>query len=65
MEANYMKKVLQISPTLALPLEAITEKQAFLGRTGQGKSYAAQKEAGLIERPEPKMLRLTELLALS
>jgi len=43
-----MTKVLQISPTLALPLEAITEKQAFLGRTGQGKSYAAQKEAELM-----------------
>lgn len=33
---------------LSLPIEAITEKLAFLGRTGQGKSYAAQKLAELM-----------------
>jgi hypothetical protein len=41
-------KSLKISNDLSLPLEAITEKQGFLGRTGQGKSYAAQREAELM-----------------
>jgi ABC-type transport system involved in cytochrome bd biosynthesis fused ATPase/permease subunit len=30
---------------LALPLEAITEKVALIGRTGSGKSYAALRHA--------------------
>src|SRR5436309_598759 len=38
-------KSLRIAPDLALPLDAVTEKLAFLGRTGSGKSYAAQKLA--------------------
>lgn len=40
-----MTTKLRISPDLALPLEAVTERMAFLGRTGSGKSYAAQKLA--------------------
>lgn len=36
---------LHIADDLSLPLEAVTEKFAFLGRTGSGKSYAAQKLA--------------------
>ena len=40
-----MTTKLRISPDLPLPLEAVTERLAFLGRTGSGKSYAAQKLA--------------------
>jgi hypothetical protein len=36
---------LKISPDLALPLDAVTQKFAFLGRTGSGKTYAASKLA--------------------
>lgn len=36
---------LQISSSLALPADAISQKMAFLGRTGGGKTYAAQKLA--------------------
>jgi len=36
---------LHLSPALALPLDAVTEKLAFLGRTGSGKTYAASKLA--------------------
>lgn len=36
---------LAIAQDLSLPLEAVTEKIGFLGRTGGGKSYAAQKLA--------------------
>jgi uncharacterized protein len=38
-------KSLRLSADLSLPLEAVTEKLGFLGRTGGGKSYAAQKLA--------------------
>src|SRR6266853_5271609 len=34
---------LAISDDLSLPIEAITQKLSFLGRTGSGKSYAATK----------------------
>lgn len=36
---------LRISESLSLPIEAVTEKLAFIGRTGSGKTYAAQKLA--------------------
>src|SRR5437773_9350213 len=36
---------LKIAADLALPVEVVTEKLAFLGRTGSGKTYAAQKLA--------------------
>jgi uncharacterized protein len=39
---------LQIAEGLSLPLEISTERSAFIGRTGQGKSYAAQKLAELL-----------------
>lgn len=38
-----MKKTLNISPTVQLPEDAITQKSAFLGRSGSGKTYAAGK----------------------
>lgn len=41
-------KTLEISPDLLLPLDIVTERSAFIGRTGQGKSYAAQKLAELL-----------------
>lgn len=40
-----MTRALEISDSLSLPLRAVTEKLAFLGRTGSGKTYAAQKLA--------------------
>ncbi len=39
---------LQLADGLAIPLEIVTERSAFIGRTGQGKSYAAQKLAELL-----------------
>lgn len=36
---------IQLGPQLKLPLEAVTEVFGFLGRRGQGKSYAAMKMA--------------------
>lgn len=36
---------LNLSPDLSLPLDAVTQKFAFLGRTGSGKTYAATKLA--------------------
>ena len=39
---------LQIGEQLTLPLEVVTEKLAFLGRTGSGKTYAAMKLAELM-----------------
>ncbi len=38
-----MSKTLQISNSLGLPLDAVTQKFAVLGRTGSGKSYCATK----------------------
>jgi hypothetical protein len=43
-------KALKISDTLALPIEAVTEKLGFLGRTGAGKTYAAQRLAEEMHR---------------
>lgn len=39
---------LRIAEDLSLPIEAVTEKLAFLGRTGSGKTYAAMKLAELM-----------------
>lgn len=38
-----MSKELKISRELSLPLEAVTEKFAFLGKSGSGKTYASMK----------------------
>jgi hypothetical protein len=38
-----MTGTLKISDTLALPSDVVTQKLAFLGRTGSGKSYGATK----------------------
>lgn len=40
-----MTKLLRISNELSLPIEAVTQIFAFLGRRGSGKSYAATKLA--------------------
>lgn len=40
-----MTRDLEISASLSLPLRAVTEKLAWLGRTGSGKTYGAQKLA--------------------
>ena len=34
---------LRLGPALSLPLDAVTQKTAMLGRTGSGKTYAATK----------------------
>lgn len=39
---------LKIADALALPIEAVTEKLAWLGRTGSGKTYGAMKLAELM-----------------
>lgn len=39
---------LRISKDLALPIDAVTQKMAFLGRTGSGKTYGATKLAELM-----------------
>ena len=49
---------LKISEDLALPLEAVTEKFAFLGRTGSGKTYAAQKLAEEMHRAKAQFVVL-------
>lgn len=41
-------KTFPIADSLTLPLETVTEKLAFLGRTGSGKTYAAMKLAELM-----------------
>jgi hypothetical protein len=41
--------MLEIAKELSLPHAAVTEKLAFLGRTGSGKTYAAQKLAELFD----------------
>ncbi len=40
-----MRSELQIAEGISLPIDAVTEKFAFLGRTGSGKTYAAMKLA--------------------
>lgn len=40
-----MATSLRISSALPLPIEAVTQRQAFLGKPGSGKSYAATLEA--------------------
>ncbi len=41
-------KTLNLADNLSLPLDVVTEKLAFLGRTGSGKSYGAMKLAELM-----------------
>jgi len=40
---------LKLSDTLSLPIDAVTQRFAFLGRIGSGKSYGAQKLAELMD----------------
>jgi hypothetical protein len=51
-------KVLKISDTLALPIEAVTEKLGFLGRTGAGKTYAAQRLAEEMHRANAQFVAI-------
>ena len=39
---------LRMSGELSLPLDVVTQKLAFIGRTGSGKTYAATKLAELL-----------------
>lgn len=49
---------LRISDDLELPLDAVTQKLAWLGRTGSGKSYGATKLAELILTAGAQVLAL-------
>lgn len=40
-----MSRLLRLADDLALPIDAVTQKLAFLGRTGSGKTYGASKLA--------------------
>jgi len=53
-----MKSVLPISSSLSLPLDAVTQKLAFLGRTGSGKSYAATKLCELMLEHDAQVIAL-------
>jgi DNA helicase HerA-like ATPase len=43
-----LSKLLRISEDLGLPLDVVTQKLAFLGRTGSGKTYGSSKLAELM-----------------
>lgn len=49
---------LHISPSLSLPIEAVTEAIGFIGRRGSGKSYAAQKLAEEFHRAKAQFVAL-------
>jgi hypothetical protein len=49
---------LHIADDLSLPLEAVTEKFAWLGRTGSGKSYGAMKLAEEFDRARAQFVVL-------
>jgi hypothetical protein len=49
---------LKISEDLSLPLEAVTQKLAFLGRTGSGKSYGATKLCELMLEAHAQVVAL-------
>ncbi len=51
-------KQLRISPELTLPTDVVTQKLAFLGRTGSGKTYAATKLAELMLSIEAQIVAL-------
>lgn len=43
-----MSKLLKISKDVGMPLEAITERIAWVGQSGSGKTYAAMRFAELM-----------------
>lgn len=49
---------LRIANGLSLPIEAVTEKLGFIGRTGTGKTYAAQKLAEEMSRAGAQFVAL-------
>ena len=49
---------LHIADNLSLPIEAVTEKLGWLGRTGQGKSYGAQRLAELMHAAGAQFIAL-------
>lgn len=53
-----MSSKLRISPELTLPTDVVTQKLAFLGRTGSGKTYAATKLAELMLSIEAQVVAL-------
>lgn len=53
-----MTRKLHLAGDFAPPLEAVSEKLAFLGRTGSGKSYAAMKLAEEFARSKAQFVTL-------
>lgn len=53
-----MSKLLKISKDVSLPLDVITERLAFVGQSGSGKTYAAQRLAELILEHEAQVVAL-------
>lgn len=49
---------LRIAEGLSFPIEAVTEKLGFIGRTGSGKTYAAQKLAEELHRAGAQFVAL-------
>ena len=49
---------LRMSQELSLPLDAVTQKLAFIGRTGSGKTYAATKLAELFGGEDAQFIAL-------
>lgn len=50
--------MLKLAKDLSLPVEAVTEKLGFLGRTGSGKTYAAQKLAEQMHKADVQFVVL-------
>lgn len=48
MTTLHTQKTLRLAPGLDVPVDVVTQKLAFLGRTGSGKTYAATKLAELM-----------------
>jgi uncharacterized protein len=53
-----MTKTLKMAEGLLLPLDVVTQKIAFLGRTGGGKTYAATKLAELMLEAKAQIVAL-------
>lgn len=53
-----MTTKLKISDTLSLPLDVVTQKLAWLGRTGSGKTYGATKLAELMLERDAQVIAL-------
>ncbi len=60
-------KFLHLAHDLQVPLDFVTEKHAFIGVTGSGKSYGAQKSAEELwkARAHPRPLRREDVASMA